>query len=77
MLEERVSRNKVIIGGEGEVQARWLDRLNGAIRWMAALVESWASLLGVLVDLLRSLMRTILLISCSEIGLDDELILIC
>ena len=77
MLKERVSRNKVIIGGEGEVQARWLDRLNGAIRWMAALVESWASFLGVLVDLLRSLMRTILLISCSEIGLDDELILIC
>ena len=77
MLEERVSRNKVIIGGEGEVQARWLDRPYGAIRWKAALVESWASFLGVLVDLLRSLMRTILLVSSPEIGFDDELILVC
>ena len=77
MLEERVSRNKVIIGGEGEVQARWLDRPYWAIRWKAALVESWASFLGVLVDLLRSLIRTILLVSSPEIGFDDELILVC
>ena len=69
-----MSRQKVIIRSEGKVQTRGLYRPYGAIGWKAALVESWASLLGVL-GLLRSLMCSILLVSL-EVGLDDELILI-
>jgi hypothetical protein len=69
-----VSRQEVIIGSEGKVQTRWLNRQYGDIGWKTALVESWASLLGIL-DLLKSVIYTILLVSL-EIGLDDELILI-
>ena len=74
MLEEGVCRQKVVIRSEGEAQTRRIQGSYRAIGGKAALVESWASVLGY-VELLRSVMGTILLVS-SEIGLDDELILI-
>ena len=74
VLEEGVCRQKVVIRSEGKAQTRRIQGSYRAIGGKAALVESWPSILGYM-KLLRSVMGTILLVS-SEIGLDDELILI-
>ena len=74
VLEEGVCRQKVVIRSEGKAQTRRIQGSYRAIGGKAALVESWASILGVL-ELLLFVICTILLVS-SEIGLDDELILI-